>query len=79
MHAADHELTGRRHPSDRSADPDCPGRRHTLFVTELDMHQGNLGAARLPPHPPKHPDREPHTSRVRRVRLPGPLSNAAAA
>jgi hypothetical protein len=71
MHAADHELTGRRHGHRGHQADDYPGRRNTLFVSELDMHTGVLDAARLPWHPPGHPERAHANSRVRRVRLPG--------
>jgi hypothetical protein len=71
MHAADHELTGHRvgHSSADNA-ATYPARRNVLFVNEVDIHNGDLDAARLPPHPPGHPGRQASSSRVRRVRLP---------
>ena len=72
MHAADHELAGHRsYPAD-PGERHYLGRQRTLFATELDIHQGVLDAARLPPLPPGHHDRTHANSRVRRVRLPGP-------
>jgi len=71
MHAADHELTGHRAAHNSTDDaPSYPGRSNILFVTELDMHKGDLEAARLPPHPPGHPKRQASNSRVRRIQLP---------
>jgi hypothetical protein len=71
MHAADHELTGHRVAHAPTQDGSTyPGRRNTLFVNELDMHNGVLDAARLPTHPPGQPERHASNSRVRRVRLP---------
>jgi hypothetical protein len=73
MHAADHELTGDRvahNPRDDA--PAYPGRRNTLFVNEIDMHQSTLDATRLPDRPPGHPERHANNSRVKRVRLPRP-------
>jgi Replication-relaxation len=80
MHAADHELTGHR-AGHAAADggQTYPGRKNTLFVTELDMHQGTLDAMRLPDRPPGHPERRPENSRVRRVRLPGPAAGLVGA
>jgi hypothetical protein len=74
MHAADYELTGHRiaEPSMNNP-PTYPGRRHTVFVTELDMHKGVLNAARLPSFPPESSHRDDE-NRVRRVRLPGAAS-----
>jgi len=69
LRAADHELTGHRwHPNAALAEHQYTGRRHILFVNEIDAHQDLHEAIRVPSWPPGHPLRE---DAFRRVRLPG--------
>lgn len=75
--AADRELTGHRwHPNAPLSEHEHTGRRHIVFATEIDAHQGAHQAIRVPSYPAGHPLRE---DAFRRVRLPGgqPLKPAA--
>ena len=57
MRAADCELTGRlSNPSEHPDHWPSPGRDHTLFVAERDVHDGSLRAWMLPRLPPDADD-----------------------
>ncbi|MBA3263665.1 MAG: hypothetical protein H0T69_14570, partial [Thermoleophilaceae bacterium] len=74
---ADGELTGHRwHPSRPADDHEYIGRRRILFCDERDAHLGLCEARRVPPYPPGHPGRCGRDADIRRVRLPGPVTDA---